>query len=96
MNRCEISGKKPIVGRSIARRGLAKKTGGIGKITTGITRRRFLPNLQRVKVKLPDGTVKRIWVAASEIKAGKVQKAVNHRKAYLASRKSSAAKAKKA
>lgn len=85
MNRCEVSGKKPIVGRSIARRGLAKKTGGIGKKTTGITRRRFFPNLQRVKVKLPDGTVKRIWVAASEIKAGKVQKAVGHRKAYLQS-----------
>ena len=87
MNRCEISGKKPIVGNSIARRGLAKKSGGVGKKTTGITRRRFFPNLQRVKVVLPNGTVKRIWVAASMLQAGKVKKAVNHRKAYLAKAK---------
>ncbi|RKY39178.1 MAG: 50S ribosomal protein L28, partial [Candidatus Omnitrophota bacterium] len=40
---CEICGKKPIAGRKIARRGLAKKKGGIGKKITGITSRRFLP-----------------------------------------------------
>ncbi len=75
MKICEICGKKPIVGSSIARRGMAKKAGGVGKKITGITRRRFYPNLQVVKAKLAGGTVKRIKVCTSCIQAGKVQKA---------------------
>ena len=77
MRHCDICDKKPIVGRSIARRGLSKKTGGIGKKTTGITRRRFFPNLQRVKVQFPNGTVRRVNVCASCLQAGKVRKAVS-------------------
>jgi len=79
MRHCYVCDKKPIVGRSIARRGLAKKTGGIGKKTTGITRRRFMPNLQRVKARLANGTVGRIWVCAACIQAGKVTKAVSRK-----------------
>lgn len=66
-----------MVGHSISRRGLAKKTGGIGKKITGITRRRFLPNIQRVKARFPNGTVRRVKVCASCIQAGKVTKAVS-------------------
>ncbi len=76
MQHCFICDKKPIVGRSIARRGLAKKSGGVGKKITGITRRRFFPNLQRVKVKFPNGTVRRINVCVSCLQAGKVVKAL--------------------
>ena len=76
MKICEICGKKPIVGNKIARRGMAKAKGGVGKKTTGITRRRFLPNLQKVRVKLPNGTVKRMKVCTSCIQAGKITKAV--------------------
>ncbi len=83
MQHCAICDKKPIVGRSIARRGLAKKSGGIGKKITGITRRRFFPNLQRVKVLFPNGTVRRIQVCASCLQAGKVVKAVNYRKTEI-------------
>jgi large subunit ribosomal protein L28 len=39
------------------------------------TKRRFKPNVQRIRVKLPSGQVKRMWVAVKAIKAGKVQKA---------------------
>ena len=77
MRHCESCGRKPLVGNSIARRGLAKKTGGIGKKITGITRRRFFPNLQRVKVRFPNGTVRRIKVCTSCIQAGRVAKAVS-------------------
>ena len=84
MQHCAICDKKPIVGRSISRRGLAKKSGGIGKKITGITRRRFYPNLQKIKVKFLNGTVKRIQVCASCIQAGKVTKAVSYRKAPAA------------
>lgn len=80
MQRCSVCDKGPIVGRSIARRGLAKKTGGIGKKTTGITRRRFMPNLQRVKVISTSGTVRRVLVCVSCLAARKVTKAVGYRK----------------
>jgi len=74
MKICEICGKKPLVGNSIARRGMAKKAGGVGKKITGITRRRFLPNLQKVKIRFPNGTVRRTKVCTSCIQAGKIQK----------------------
>ena len=80
MNHCAVCDKKPIVGRSIARRGLAKKSGGIGKKITGITRRRFFPNLQRVKVRFLNGTVRRVQVCASCLQAGRVVKAVSYKK----------------
>ncbi len=71
---CEICGKKPLMGKTIARRGIAKKAGGIGLKTTGISTRRFLPNLQRIKV-LVHGGVRTVRVCVKCIKAGKVQKA---------------------
>ena len=71
---CYFTGKKPRMGKKIKRRGIAKKKGGIGLKTTGITVRRFLPNLQTVKI-IENGTVKRVRVAASYLKTGKVQKA---------------------
>ena len=71
---CYFTGKKPKTGKKIARRGIAKKSGGIGLKTTGITTRRFLPNLQTVKI-IENGTVKKVRVAASYIQSGKVTKA---------------------
>lgn len=71
---CDICNKGPAAGRTIKRRGLAKKKGGVGKKTTGITIRRFLPNLQSVRA-LIDGHVKRIKVCTKCLKAGKVLKA---------------------
>lgn len=76
MRRCAICGKGSLTGNTIARRGLAKKKGGIGKKITGITRRRFFANLQRVKVRFPNGTVRRVKVCTGCLKAGKVKKAV--------------------
>ena len=72
---CPISGKRPVKGNHIWRSGKAKKKGGIGTHVTAITKRRFFPNLQSVKVVLPSGQVKRIRVAVSVIKAGLVTKA---------------------
>jgi len=47
---CVVTGKKPGKGRSYATRGIAKKKKGIGLKTTGITKRRFLPNLFKKKL----------------------------------------------
>ena len=71
---CEVCGKGPRSGNTIVRRGLEKKKGGIGLHTTGITKRRFLPNLQRMRV-LENGGVRVRRVCASCLKAGKVVKA---------------------
>ena len=71
---CQFCGKKTQFGRSIARRGLAKAKGGVGIKTTGITRRTFKPNIQRVRVKHGTNT-RRARVCTSCLKAGKVEKA---------------------
>ena len=70
---CEICGKKPMAGRSIKRRGMAKKKGGVGKKVTGISRRVFRPNIQKVKA-LVGGVRKMIRVCTQCIQAGKVKK----------------------
>jgi large subunit ribosomal protein L28 len=44
---CQVTGKKPVKGRSFVYRGIAKKKKGIGLNITGITTRRFLPNLMK-------------------------------------------------
>ena len=72
---CAITGKKTISGRSIVRKGLAKKKGGIGLHVTSSTKRTFKPNLQRVRVRDENGTVKRVWVSAKALRSGKVTKA---------------------
>jgi len=71
---CEITRKGPIKGSKIWRSGKAKKAGGIGTHVTAITKRRFLPNLQRVKA-LIDGEVRYIRVSTSALKKGLVVKA---------------------
>jgi large subunit ribosomal protein L28 len=62
-------------GNSIARRGKAKKEGGVGKKITGITRRRFFPNLQRIRISIKNDTVRRVLVCTGCIKAGNIRKA---------------------
>ncbi len=71
---CELTGTRPIKGSIIWRSGKSKKSGGIGTHITAITKRRFMPNLQRVKA-VVDGEVRYIRVSASAIKKGLVVKA---------------------
>ncbi|MFC1489393.1 50S ribosomal protein L28 [Thermodesulfobacteriota bacterium] len=58
---CEICGKKPMVGNNISH-------------AHNVTKRRFNPNLQRVRA-VQDGRVKRIVVCTNCIKSGSVVKA---------------------
>ena len=71
---CDVCGKGTLSGTTIVRRGLPKKTGGIGLHTTGITKRKFLPNLHKVRV-VENGTTLRRTVCASCIRRGRVVKA---------------------
>jgi len=72
---CQVSGKRPMKGSIIWRSGKKKKVGGIGTHVTAITKRKFFPNLQRVKALLPSGEVRYIRVAVSALKKGQVVKA---------------------
>ena len=71
---CIICGKSSIPGNKYKRRGARKLHGGAGSKITGKTLRRFLPNLQKIKILL-NGTTKRSLVCTSCIQAGKIQKA---------------------
>ena len=72
--KCEICGKGPVAGRTIKRRGMAKKKGGVGKRITGVSKRIFYPNLKNIKVAL-NGAARTIKVCTRCIKHGKVTKA---------------------
>jgi len=71
--KCELCGKTVQTGIKYARRGLAKKKGGVGRKVTGKTKRKFKPNIQRVKA-LVNGTVRRIRVCTKCIRSGKITK----------------------
>jgi len=70
---CYFTGKHTRAGRSIARRGKAKYLGGVGRKITGKTKRKFKPNIQKVRA-VVDGRLCRIKVSAKAIRMGLVQK----------------------
>jgi len=71
--KCPLTGKKTIFGRSISRRGKAKYLGGVGRKITGVAKRRFKPNIQKVRA-LVDGRVVRIRVSTKAIRMGLIAK----------------------
>lgn len=60
---CEICGKKPMYGNNVSH-------------ANNRTRRRFNPNLQKVRAQV-NGETKRLTVCTSCIQAGKVIKAIH-------------------
>jgi large subunit ribosomal protein L28 len=63
---CEVCGKKPITGHNVSH-------------AHNLTKRRWVPNLQRMRV-LDNGVPKRMVVCTSCLKAGKVIKYVPTKK----------------
>jgi large subunit ribosomal protein L28 len=72
---CYFTGKKTKSGRSYAHRGKPKYLGGVGTKITGISKRKFKPNIQRVRA-LVNGRICRIKVSAKAIRMGLVVKPV--------------------
>ena len=70
---CHFLGKRTTAGSSISRRGKAKYLGGVGRKTTGITKRTFKPNIQKVRAVI-DGAICRIRVSTKAIRMGLVVK----------------------
>ena len=66
---CEVCGKHPSFGNTVRRLG----KNAIRRRVKSRTRRRFDPNIQRVRV-LVNGAPRRIDVCTSCIKAGRIQK----------------------
>ncbi len=72
---CSFCGKHTASGGIIARRGLPKKKGGVGLRITGRTKRKFKPNIQRVRA-LIQGEVRRVKICTRCLKSGKITKPV--------------------
>ena len=72
---CYFTGKKTSFGNQITHRGKAKYLGGVGTKITGITSRKFRPNIQKVRA-VVNGQVVRIKVSAKAIRNGLVIKPV--------------------
>ncbi len=70
---CHFTGKRTRAGRSYTHRGKAKYLGGVGTKITGITKRTFKPNIQRVRALL-DGRIVRLKVSAKAIRMGLIIK----------------------
>ena len=75
---CEVCGKKAAMGNTVSHRGKAKYLGGVGTKITGISRRQFRPNLQKVHVTTANGTHKSMRVCAQCIRSGAVTKRVHN------------------
>jgi large subunit ribosomal protein L28 len=70
---CYFTGKKTSFGNQVTHRGKAKYLGGVGTKITGITSRKFKPNIQKVRAVI-NGRIMRIKVSAKAIRNGSVVK----------------------
>ncbi len=75
---CELCDKGPQMGNQVTTRGKKKYLGGVGTKITGCTRRKFKPNLQRVKVMDENGNGRYMLVCVQCIRSGMVVKKVRN------------------
>jgi large subunit ribosomal protein L28 len=87
---CHFTGKKTTFGNQITHRGKAKYLGGVGTKITGITARKFMPNIQKVRA-IVNGRIVRIKVSAKAIKSGLVVKPMSRKATYKPAAKATAA-----
>jgi large subunit ribosomal protein L28 len=70
---CAFTGRKTSAGRQYSRRGKAKYLGGVGRKITSKTKRKFKPNIQKVRAVVNGGVV-RIKASTKAIRSGLVVK----------------------
>ena len=75
---CYFTGKKTSFGNQVTHRGKAKYLGGVGTKITGVTSRKFMPNIQKVRA-VVDGQIVRIKVSAKALRNGMVVKPVRRK-----------------
>ena len=72
---CALCGKGELSGKSVTRKGQYKAKGGTGSKISRWTMRKFLPNLQKMRI-LVHGHPKQVYVCAKCIKKGNFQRAI--------------------
>ena len=75
---CYFTGKRTTMGKQITHRGKAKYLGGVGTKVTGITARKFRPNIQKVRAVI-NGRIVRVKVSAKAIRNGAIVKPVRRK-----------------
>jgi large subunit ribosomal protein L28 len=77
---CYFTGKKTTLGNQVTHRGKAKYLGGVGTKVTGITARKFKPNIQKVRAVI-EGRIVRVKVSTKAIRNGLIVKPVKRKHA---------------
>ncbi len=86
---CAFSGKKTTFGKQRTYRGQKISKGGFGLKSTGITRRTFRPNLQKVNAVI-DGKPVKILASTRAIRSGLVIKPLKRKYGYTRDQKNAA------
>ena len=71
---CALCGKGKITGKSVTRKGLGKSKGGTGSKISRWSKRKFSPNLKKIRI-LINNRPKRVYICAKCLKKGNFQKA---------------------
>ncbi|MDD3345268.1 MAG: 50S ribosomal protein L28 [Candidatus Omnitrophica bacterium] len=74
LKKCAICGKGSLNGKVLSRKGQHKAKGGTGSKIARWSKRKFLPNLQKMRILL-NGRVSQVYVCAKCIKKGELKKA---------------------
>ena len=72
--KCALCGKGELPGKKITRKGQYKAKGGTGSKIARWSMRKFLPNLQKMRI-IIDGARKQVYVCTKCIKKGNIQRA---------------------
>jgi len=88
---CHYTGKKTTFGNKKSYGGAKISKGGFGLKTTGVTRRSFKPNLQKVNAVITQEngkqSTKRVYASAQAIKSGMVVKPLKRKYGYTRQQK---------
>lgn len=74
LKKCAICQKDALTGKLVTRKGQYKAKGGTGSKIARWSKRKFLPNLQKMRI-IIGGHPKRVYVCAKCIKKGEIQRA---------------------
>lgn len=88
---CHYTGKKTTFGNKKSYGGAKITKGGFGLQTTGVTRRTFKPNLQKMYIEVEDDKgvtrAKKTYVSAEAVRAGLVTKPLKRKYGYTRQQK---------
>lgn len=73
LKKCAICGKGELTGKKVVRKGLAKNKGGTGSKIVRSSKRKFLANLQKIRL-LINNRKQRAYVCTKCLKKGNVIK----------------------